>query len=106
MRFKAQNIEELITKTINLSNIGIPRPMILREMAQNGIEANLRKEPSLPEDQKKTGYVLFKRDHEHKNKLCVLNTKGDFLSEKVARENLATIANSGNKNVENDYSEN
>ena len=63
---------------------------VLREGIVNGIEANSRASSG-------RGTVVVMRDWEHENKISIVNYDGEFLSETVADENLATLGSSGNK---------
>ena len=81
---------ESVASVINHLGVGIPLALTLRELVMNGVEACLRNDT---EDEKAV-YVC--KDHIYEDKLAVINVGGDFLSEKVFKENLATIGNTGN----------
>ena len=85
-----------VSTVINHLGTGVPKEMALRELAVNGIEACLRN----PEESENHGVIIIK-DHEFDNKLSVINTGGDFLSQKVFQDNLATLGMTGNQVGEN-----
>jgi hypothetical protein len=82
--------KEATTKIIQQYALGVPPALAIRELVVNGIEACLRnkEEPG--------GEVLVTRDHKDINKLSVQNFKGDYLSEDVFKEHLASMCQSGN----------
>jgi hypothetical protein len=84
------------TRIIDSMGVGIPLALSLREIGINGIEANLRNK----EEDRNDVYVM--KDHIYKNKLCVINAGGDFLSEENFRNHLATLGSSGNIEYSND----
>ena len=91
MSYKIQmNNETAVAQVINQLSVGIPLELGIRELVVNGIEACLRNK-----DEPNKGVWICK-DHEFPNKLAVINSGGDFLSEKIFRENLATLGNTGN----------
>jgi len=83
------------SRIINMMSVNIPKSMAVRELVVNGIEACLRN-PDEP------GEVRVMRDHVHTNKLMVVNTGGDYLSEKIFKENLCNLGSSGNLNPNGD----
>ena len=85
------NSASAASKIINLMGTGIPTEMALRELVVNGIEACLRNNNEADQHG-----VFLCRDHEHHDKLSVINVGGDFLSENIFLDNLATLANTGN----------
>tara|TARA_Y100001938_G_scaffold145197_1_gene221357 strand:- start:97 stop:1851 length:1755 start_codon:yes stop_codon:yes gene_type:complete len=80
-----------VSQVINHLSTGIPKEMALRELVINGIEACGRN--TAESDQH---CVLVVKDHQLNNKLSVINTGGDFLSQKVFQDNLATLGKTGN----------
>ena len=79
----------------------IPVYCLLREMVQNGFDANLRyaeecmrSEPALYRPD--TSRVLVTRWKKDRNKLAVINVHGAFLTPDEVRENLVNVSNSGN----------
>lgn len=85
------NSEEAASRLINMMGTGITKEMGLRELIMNGIEACLRNPDEAADHE-----VLVTKDHEHPNKLAVINVGGDFLSQEIFMNNLATLANTGN----------
>jgi len=82
---------QAVTNCINLMATGVPKEMALRELTINGIEACVR---NIGESDSHGVWIV--KDHERKNKLSVINTGGDFLSEKVFKDSLATLGMTGN----------
>jgi hypothetical protein len=85
------NSEEAASRLINLLGTGITKEMGIRELIMNGIEACLRNPNESADHQ-----VLVTKDHEYLNKLAIINIGGDFLSQDIFMDNLATLANTGN----------
>ena len=91
MSYKIQmNDETAVAQVINQLGVGIPLELGIRELVVNGIEACLRNKEEASEG------VWVCKDHVHTNKFSVVNSGGDYLSEKVFRDNLATLGNTGN----------
>jgi len=91
MSYKIQmNDETAVAQVINQLGVGIPLELGIRELVVNGIEACLRNK----EEDSKGVWVC--KDHIHTNKFSVVNSGGDYLSEKIFRDNLATLGNTGN----------
>tara|TARA_Y100001938_G_scaffold139199_1_gene205732 strand:+ start:1906 stop:3699 length:1794 start_codon:yes stop_codon:yes gene_type:complete len=82
---------QAVSTVINHMGTGIPLEMALRELVVNGLDASSRGTES-PELQA----VTVIKDHTFKNKLAVVNVAGDYLSQQVIQENLATLGKSGN----------
>lgn len=77
MSYKIQmNDETAVAQVINQLGVGIPLELGIRELVVNGIEACLRNEEEVSEG------VWVCKDHIHTNKLSVVNSGGDYLSEK------------------------
>ncbi len=92
MSYEIQMNEAAATsQVINHLSTGIPKEMALRELVINGIEACGRNPAEAAEHS-----VLVVKDHQHRNKLSVINTGGDFLSQEVFKNNLATLGKTGN----------
>ena len=87
---KMKNAQAVAT-VINHLGTGVPKEMALRELVINGVEACLRN----PEESSAHGVWVVK-DHTFENKLSVVNAGGDFLSQEIFKENLATLGNTGN----------
>ena len=81
---------------IKMLNIGIPTSMIVRELVMNGIEACDRNPEAREYHQ-----VLVMKDELIDTKLTVVNVGGDYITEAVFKDNLASLANTGNFNSEN-----
>jgi hypothetical protein len=84
------NNEKAVSQVINHLGTGIPEELSIRELVVNGIEACMRNQ------QETSNGVWIQRDFKYHNKLAVINSGGDYLSEEIFRENLATLGNSGN----------
>ena len=78
------------TRLIDKLSIECPPHQILREGLHNAIEANNRHND-------KRGSILITRDHEHTNKLSIINIGGEYFSEDKAKTHLNTLALSGNE---------
>lgn len=78
-----------VTSLINMMGAGIPLAMALRELAVNAIEACAR-------NTEEESQVVIVRDHVNPKKLSVVNVGGDYLSEKIVEDHLATLGASGN----------
>lgn len=81
-----------LTRDINRKGLSTPLNSIIREILINGSEANRRKLGN------ERGTLYVQRDDFMTNKICIVNIGGDFFSEKEAKNNLNTVANSGNEN--------
>ena len=84
------NNDKAVSQVINHLGTGIPPELTIRELVVNGVEACLRNK------QEDSLGVWIQRDHKYDNKMVVIDSGGDYLSEDVFKDNLATLGNSGN----------
>ena len=108
--FNMPNQSLQMTRLINQLAIGCPITMVLREAVVNGVEANERFSDSVRGEastvRPTNGRVLICKDHIFLNKLAIYNFDGEYLSQTIAENNLATLANSGNAHNNNDLATN
>ena len=97
LRPSEANMDSILTNSIYVMCQGIPIQYALRELVQNGIEANSR---NTDDDENE---VIITTDHreQYKDKLCIINIGGDPLTEKEYTNHLLDLANSGNSHHEN-----
>ena len=81
-----------LTREINRKGKSTPQETILREGIVNGSEANRRNLGS-----KVRGEIHIKRDDFIPNKIAIVNVGGEYFDEEKAKNNLNTIAGSGNE---------
>jgi hypothetical protein len=79
-----------VANLINIIGKNCKISQVLREGIVNGIEANARATSG-------RGTVVMKRDWEYPEKFSIVNYDGEFLSEDIAVNNLATLGSSGNE---------
>jgi len=108
--FNMPNQSLQMTRLINQLAIGCPITMVLREAVVNGVEANERLANSLSAavttSRSINSRILICKDHSFSHKLAIYNFDGEYLSQEIAENNLATLANSGNTNNNNDLASN
>lgn len=81
-----------LTREINRKGKSTPQETILREGIVNGSEANRR---NLGPTER--GEIHIKRDDFIPNKIAIINVGGEYFDEEKAKNNLNTIAGSGNE---------